>query len=97
MLKNYLINKYRKTLKDIFNKYIDLAKKDDIYSKYFGMVNHNIKLISYAFRTLVEEKINRFKDVFKKDNDSFLYVVDKELFERIKNIFENVGAILNAE
>ena len=48
----FLINKNKKILKDIFNEYIELSKKDNHYSKHMGMVNHNIKLISYAFKTL---------------------------------------------
>ena len=91
----FLINKNKKILKDIFNEYIELSKKDNHYSKHMGMVNHNIKLISYAFKTLADEKINRFNDIFRKDSDSFLYVIDKGLFEGIKTIFENVSLLLN--
>ena len=97
MLKSYLITKYKRILKDTLNEYINITKNNNVYSKYMDMVNHNVKLISSDFKTLVDDKINRFNDTFRNDNDSFLYVIDKALFKRIKNVFDNVSAIVNAK
>ena len=97
MLKSYLITKYKRILKDTLNEYINITKNNNVYSKYMDMVNHNVKLISSDFKTLVDDKINRFNDTFRNDSDSFLYVIDKALFKRIKDVFDNVSAIVNAE
>ena len=97
MLKSYLITKYKRILKDTLNEYINITKNNNVYSKYMDMVNHNVKLISSDFKTLVDDKINRFNDTFRNDNDSFLYVIDKVLFKRIKDVFDNISAIVNAE
>ena len=97
MLKSYLITKYKRILKDTLNEYINITKNNNVYSKYMDMVNHNVKLISSAFKTLIDDKINWFNDTFRNDSDSFLYVIDKALFKRIKDVFDNVSAIVNAE
>ena len=97
MIVNILIHEYKKLLKDIFNEYINIIEKHNEYSKFLKIVDCEFKEIMIAFNTLVGEKKNTFKDIFEYDVVSILYTIDKDLFDHIKNIFENVSAMINAK
>ena len=94
MLENILINEYKKLLKDIINEYINIVNKDNFFYKYLKIINHEIKLITDAFETLVNQRKDTFKSIFEYDFESILYAVDKDFFNTIKSIFKNVSLLL---
>ena len=91
MLENILINEYKNLLKEIINEYINIVNKNNFFYKYLKIVKHEIKLITEAFETLVNQRKDTFKSLFIGDFDSILYAVDKDFFNNIKSIFKNVS------
>ena len=97
MLKNILLNEYKSLFKDIMNEYNNIINKHNGYHNYLKIINYEIKTITSAFKTLVEQKKNTFKSIFEDDFESVLHAIDKVLFEHIKSIFESVSLLLNAK
>ena len=95
MLKNILISQYKERLNDIIKEYNNFLSKNNGYYSRLKIINHEIKLIVSAFNTLINEKKNTFKSIFENDFESILYAIDKQLFDMIKSIFENVSLLLN--
>ena len=95
MLKKILINEYKSLLKDIIKEYHNIIKKNNGYYNYIKIINYEIKLIVSAFEKLIAQKKNTFSSIFENDVESILHAIDKELFEHIKSIFENVSLLLN--
>ena len=95
MLTNILIDRYQSILIDIFKAYRNILIKNNHYDKYLKIIKHEIKLITGAFGTLINQRKNTFQSIFEYDSESILYAVDKELFKYIKTIFESVSVLLN--
>ena len=97
MLKNILLKQYKSVFKDIINEYNNIIKENNGYYNYIKIINYEIKTIISAFKTLISEKKNTFKSIFDDEYESVLHAVDKDLFDHIKSIFENVSLLLNAK
>ena len=97
MLINILINEYKSLFKDIIKEYIKIINKNNGYCEYLKIIDHEIKLITDAFKTLINQKKDTFKSIFIDDFDSILHAIDKDLFNHIKIIFENVSLLLNKQ
>ena len=95
MLKNILISQYKERLNDIIKEYNNFLSKNNGYYSRLKIINHEIKLIVSAFNTLIRQKKNTFKSIFKDDFESILHAIDKDLFDMIKSTFENVSLLLN--
>ena len=95
MLKNILIDWYKSLFKYIINKYNNIIKQNNGYYNYLKIIDHEIKLIISAFKTLLNKKKNIFNTIFEDDFESILHAIDKVLFEHMKSIFENVSILLN--
>ena len=97
MLKNILINQYKSVFNDIIKEYNNILKKNNGYYNYLKIINHEIKTIISAFKLLLKEKKNTFSCIFDDDVESILHAIDKDLFDHIKSIFENVALLLNTK
>ena len=95
MLKNILLDGYISLFKDIINEYNNILNKNNGYYNYLKIIKHEIKLIIDAFETLISQRKNTFQSIFKDNFESILHAIDKDLFEHIKTIFENVSLLLN--
>ena len=95
MLKNILLSEYKDMLKSIIKGYKDFLSKNNGYYNYLKIINYEIEAIKSAFNTLIIQKKNIFKSIFENDFESILYAIDKQLFDMIKSIFENVSLLLN--
>ena len=97
MLKDILINEYKSLFNVIINEYNNILKKNNGYYNYIKIINYEIKLIVSAFEKLIAQKKNTFSSIFENDVESILHAVDKDLFEHIKSIFENVSLLLSSK
>lgn len=97
MLKNILIKQYKSLFKDIVKEYNNILNKNNGYYNYVKIINYEIKTIISAFNKLISTKKNTFTSIFEYDNESILHAIDKDLFNHIKEIFENVSMLLNME
>ena len=97
MLEKVLLNGYISIFHDIINEYEKIVKKNNGYHNYLKIIGYEIKTIVSAFEKLISEKKNTFNSIFKDDFESILHAIDKDLFEHIKSIFENVSILLNTK
>ena len=97
MLKKDLINEYKSFFNFIIKEYKNFINKNNGYYNYLKQINYEIKTITNAFQMLISQKKNIFKSIFEDEFDSVLHAIDKDLFEHIKSIFENVSLIINAK
>ena len=96
MLKNILLKEYENVFNDIMKEYNNIVNKNNGYYNYFKIIKYEIKVITSAFKTLINQKKNTFQSIFEDDSESILHAIDNVLFEHIKTIFESVYLFLNA-